>query len=283
MQTARTKPSGGSAAWRPAGGRTAATAAGGIALWRQIAEDIETEIETGRLVAGQRLPAETDLAKRFGVNRHTLRRAMAELARKGLVEALAGRGTFVRAPRIAYPVGGMTRFSEVVAGAGHEPGGRLLASARITAPGDIGQWLALAAGAEVIEMEHLRAAGPVPICFATTWFPADRFPAIAEAYARRATITAALAEFGVANYRRTRTLVSARNANAAERNALALERGATVLVVDSLNVDAAGLPIQASHTRFASDRVQLVVESLPTNPARDGTANPGTDSDTAKA
>ena len=66
----------------------------------------------------------------------------------------------------------------------------------------------------------------------------------------------------VQDYRRLRTEISCRPANTDERDYLQLERSANVLVVDSLNVDCEGVAIQASHTRFAAGRVQLVIETV---------------------
>ena len=241
---------------RPSHGRSI-----GVALWRQIAEDLEADIETGRLAAGSRLPTENELAHRFGVNRHTLRRALGDLSYKGLVEATPGRGTFVCGPRLAYPIGQSTRFSEVIAESGREPGGHLLGHRQTVVPDGIRDWLQLPEGAEAVELEHIRAANSTPICVATTWFPAERFAGIAEAYAETGTITQALAKFGVKAYRRKRTLISSRAANSSERDALRLERGASVLVIDAINVDDQDVPIQVGHSRFAAERVQLVVDS----------------------
>lgn len=248
------------AAWRDQSGRGEARSAG-IALWRQIAEDIELDIETGRLMPGRQLPTETALAEHYGVNRHTLRRAIGELTNKGLVEATPGRGTFVRASRLAYPIGRSTRFSENIAGSGREPGGRVLSHARVPVPDGIRTWLDVPAGTEVIEIEHLRVASDTPICIATTWFPAERFDGIAERFDKTGTITGALSKFGVRDYRRLKTMISCRAANTEERGALQLARGEMVLINDSINVDQSGVPIQASHTRFAASRVQLVFES----------------------
>src|SRR5690242_10036862 len=98
---------------------------GGVTLWRRIADDFEQAIATGAFRAGDRLPAETEIAGRFGVNRHTVRRALAALAERGLVRAERGSGTFVEAQRLAYPIGVRTRFSEIVGTAGQEAAGRL--------------------------------------------------------------------------------------------------------------------------------------------------------------
>ncbi|WEK48730.1 MAG: GntR family transcriptional regulator [Candidatus Kaistia colombiensis] len=75
----------------------------GIAAWRQIADEIEADIRSERLRAGMQLPTESQLATRFAVNRHTVRRSLAELAARGLVRATQGRGTFRRGQADALP------------------------------------------------------------------------------------------------------------------------------------------------------------------------------------
>ncbi|MEO8884271.1 MAG: GntR family transcriptional regulator, partial [Devosia sp.] len=79
--------------------------AGGVALWRQIADAIRLDIVGGKLNEGDKLAGELPLAERFGVNRHTVRRALAVLAEEGVVRAEHGRGTFVNeARRLSYPI-----------------------------------------------------------------------------------------------------------------------------------------------------------------------------------
>jgi len=66
-----------------------------LRLYEQIVQQIEDSILKGALQAGAQLPAERDLAHQFGVSRTAVREAMKTLREKGLVEAYAGRGTFV--------------------------------------------------------------------------------------------------------------------------------------------------------------------------------------------
>ena len=67
----------------------------GVSLWRQIGAAIEAAIRAGHHAPGERLPTEADLAARFRVNRHTIRRAMEELEARGVVRVEQGRGAFV--------------------------------------------------------------------------------------------------------------------------------------------------------------------------------------------
>src|SRR6202046_2320704 len=92
--------------------------ASGVALWRQVADGIERGIADGTFAAGEKLPGEIEIAETYRVNRHTVRRALATLAERGFVRAERGSGTYVEAPRLAYPIRRRTRFSEIVGGAG---------------------------------------------------------------------------------------------------------------------------------------------------------------------
>ncbi len=74
----------------------------GVALWRQVADGIERGIADGRFAAGEKLPGETEIAETYRVNRHTVRRALATLAERGLVRAERGSGTYVEAS--AWPI-----------------------------------------------------------------------------------------------------------------------------------------------------------------------------------
>jgi GntR family transcriptional regulator, transcriptional repressor for pyruvate dehydrogenase complex len=64
-------------------------------LYEQIVQQVEESILKGQLRPGDQLPAERDLAQRFGVSRTAVREAVKALREKGLVEAYTGRGTFV--------------------------------------------------------------------------------------------------------------------------------------------------------------------------------------------
>jgi GntR family transcriptional repressor for pyruvate dehydrogenase complex len=64
-------------------------------LYEQIVQQIEESVLKGALKEGDQLPAERELAQQFGVSRTAVREAIKTLHEKGLVEALAGRGTFV--------------------------------------------------------------------------------------------------------------------------------------------------------------------------------------------
>jgi GntR family phosphonate transport system transcriptional regulator len=234
----------------------------GVALWRQIADQIRLLAAGGELGDDGRLPPEVMLAARFGVNRHTVRSAISQLVQEGVLRSEQGRGTFaVRPKRLAYPIATRTRFSTGLEGQARERTARLLAHAEEAADATVADALEIEAGAPVVRLETVSEADGRAISRATSWFAADRFAGIAQRFARSGSITAALKAFGVDDYVRRSTAISARHAGHEELNELKLSPGAIVLVTDAINDDLAGRPIHYSRTSFAADRVELRVDS----------------------
>ena len=240
---------------------TAPDAGAGVALWRQVADGIERGIADGTFAAGERLPGETEIAETYRVNRHTVRRALATLAERGFVRAERGSGTYVEAPRLAYPLRSRTRFSEIVGAGGREPRGQLLASSHESATRELARQLNLKTGAALVRIDTLRLADRTPICLGTTWLAAERFPDAGKIYERVRSMTKMLAHHGIRDYRRAATRVTASIVDAGDAMRLELALGRPILVVDSTDVDADGTPLLTTHARFAAERVEFVVEN----------------------
>jgi GntR family phosphonate transport system transcriptional regulator len=234
----------------------------GVALWRQVADGIERGIASGTYAPGERLPGETEIAETYRVNRHTVRRALATLAERGLVRAERGSGTYVEAMRrIAYPLRSRTRFSEIVGAVGQEPRGQLIDALDVAATRELAHELGLKTGAPLIRIESVRLADRRPICISTTWLSAERFPDAGEVFAATRSMTKLLAHYGVRDYRRASTKITAAIADATDATHLDLPLGRPVLVVDATDVDTSDRPLVTKRTRFAAERVEFVVES----------------------
>ena len=233
----------------------------GVALWRQVADQIRQTVLTG-MTANERLPAEAELAARFGVNRHTVRAAIAALEKEGILRAEQGRGTFLNdRKRLRYPIGPRTRFSSGLEDQSQTRSGKLLSSRTIPVPPRIADALSLPATARVVELSTVSAADGNPISAATSWFEASRFATIAEHYAQTGSITASLARLGVDDYTRQTTAIEARHASSEDLELLALSPGAIVLLTRSVDADSAGQPIQYGESRFAADRIELLIDN----------------------
>ncbi|MFG3577002.1 winged helix-turn-helix domain-containing protein [Micromonospora chersina] len=71
-------------------------------FYERIANDIRTQIRTGELKPGDKLPSISELCAQYGVSTQVIRSAMLILRAEGLVEGHQGRGVYVRDPG-SYP------------------------------------------------------------------------------------------------------------------------------------------------------------------------------------
>jgi GntR family transcriptional regulator, phosphonate transport system regulatory protein len=234
----------------------------GVALWRQIADRIRVAINNGDYDATGMVPPEMALALQFGVNRHTVRSALAALGQEGVVRAVQGRGTLIeRKERLNFPISKRTRFSQGVGDQAREARGTLLGFAEEKADAELARQLGIQLGDAVIRLESRGTADGRPVSRGTSWFPADRFAGIVDVYRGTGSITKAFRELGLPDYVRARTEVTATHADTGDLADLELSPGAIVLVTRALNTDLDGQPVQYSISRFPADRVQFTIEN----------------------
>jgi len=137
----------------------------------------------------------------------------------------------------------------------------LIADSEEPASGAIAERLRIPVGELVVRLEILRSADGVPICVGSTWLSTKRLPGLAHIYRSRRGMTATLAHFGIRDYRRQSTRISATSADAIDAQRLRTAPGRPLLLVDSVDVLPSGEPVLTSRSRFAPDRIELVVES----------------------
>ena len=226
-------------------------------VWKSIHTTLSGDISAGRYAQGDKLPTEAALAQRFGVNRHTVRRALAQLADDGLVHARRGAGVFVTHEPTLYPIGKRVRFHQNLRAAGRVPTKDILALETRTAGSEEAKMLSLPQAGMVHVYEGISRADGHPVALARTVFPADRFPDLPEALAKHRSITAALKQNGLADYTRAWTRFTAKRASATQALHLQIGEGAPLLRTVSLSQDADGQPVEFGQTWFAGDRVTL--------------------------
>ena len=231
----------------------------GVAVWKQIAETLGTEIRNRAFASTGRLPSEKQLAARFRVNRHTLRQAVAALKGDGLVRIEPGRGTFVQHELLHYKLSRRTRFSENLQQQGLLPSKQLLCARQIIAPERAAQELKLAKGDMALMVEMLDEANQQPIALATAYYPALRFSGLLEMLQAGTGTTAILRHFGVEDYVRAFSRITTQMPSEETARLLGQPVARPVLCVEGLDQDMEGRPIKYGETIFCGDRVQLVV------------------------
>jgi len=228
-------------------------------IWAAIAATLTAEIAQGHYKAGDKLPTEAQLAGRFGVNRHTVRHALAGMAAQGIVQSRRGAGVFVSSAPTDYPLGRRVRFHQNVSASGRTPSRQTLVLETRHADRDEACALDLPHGALVHVFEGLSLADGVPLAMFRSVFPAARLPGLREALASTGSVTAALRAAGVADYTRTSTRLTAKPASATMALHLRVAEQSPLLRSVAINVDPKGTPVEYGKTWFAGDRVTLTL------------------------
>jgi GntR family phosphonate transport system transcriptional regulator len=229
-------------------------------VWKTISATLRAEISEGRYKPGDRLPTEAQMAGRFGVNRHTVRHALASLAKDGLVRTRRGAGAFVASTPTDYPIGSRVRFHENVLAAGRRPEKRVLSIECRAATRGEAQALSIQEGDPVCAYHGLSLADDTPIAVFESVFPLARLTGIDRYLTETSSVTEALARAGVPDYTRASTRLTAVLADVTQALHLHLKEGDPLLRSTSVNVGGGGHPVEYGRTWFAGDRVTLTVD-----------------------
>lgn len=233
----------------------------GKSRWSRIAGDIARAIESGAHEEGDTLPAGALLAERYGVNRHTVRQALRHLQDLGLVTVERGRGTIVRGQRFPYRLGRRVSFRANFGAAGIDAAGEVVESGQRTVDAGAARLLRIPAGASVWEIRTLSRAAGVAVSTSVHTLSVARFPDFEQRIrAARASVTATFAGYGISDYVRLSTRLSARAATRIEARLLGLGRGVPVLQSTAIDGLEDGTPLQIVVGAFAADRVEMVLE-----------------------
>ncbi len=229
------------------------------AIWKTIAETLTAEIGAGHYHPGDKLPTEAELSARFGVNRHTVRHALAAMIEAGTIRSRRGAGVFVTARPTDYPLGRRVRFHQNVQASGRTPSRRLTLLETRSASAKEAEAMHLPPGVQVHVIEGISLVDDQPLAVFRSVFDAGRFPGLLQWLEAEQSITAALIACGLTDYTRASTRLTAKIANPVQALALQMAEGRPLLRSVSINVDAEGVPVEYGTTWFAGDRVTLTV------------------------
>jgi GntR family phosphonate transport system transcriptional regulator len=230
-------------------------------MWTRIADEIAAAVGAGAYPPGSVLPSASELASRYGVNRHTVRQALLHLQGLGLVAVERGRGTTVVGARFPYRIGRRVSLRANFAPTGMDVSGELLSTERRPASEAEALILGIEPGDMVWDLKtRSRAAGLVVSagahileCRRFLDFP-DRLSAT------RASISAAFRTYGIEDYVRFSTRLSADLPTPDEAALLEIDASAPVMRSRAVDGLPDGSPLQALDSLFLGSRVEMLVE-----------------------
>ncbi|WP_428943412.1 phosphonate metabolism transcriptional regulator PhnF [Pantoea sp. FN060301] len=227
--------------------------------YQAIAAQLEQEL-CNNYRCGEYLPSEKQLAERYAVNRHTLRRAVDELVEKGLVQRRQGVGILVLMRPYSYPLASQARFSQNLMEQGSHPTSERLLAVLRPCNAEIAAALARKEGEEVIHLRTLRRVNGVPICIINHYFADLRWWPTLQQFDSGSLHDFLQRELAL-NLVRKQTRITACRAQAKESRVLEAALHSPLLCVRTLNHCAgSGQLAEYSVSLTRADMIELTLE-----------------------
>ncbi|MFD2263317.1 GntR family transcriptional regulator [Lacibacterium aquatile] len=224
-------------------------------LYLQLQAELRSLIEAGKLLPGDAVPGERDLANRLKISRVTIRRAISNLAADGLLVQRQGAGTFV-ARRMEASLSVLSSFSDDMRARGMTPESRWIERVVAVAMPEEALSLSLSPGASVVRLTRVRLADGMPLAVERASVPSAYLPDLTQL---GSSLYAAMA---IAGARPVRALQRIRAEKAGERDAdmLAIPVGAPVLAIERRGFDALNRPVELTRSRIRADLYDFIAE-----------------------
>ncbi|MCP5094046.1 MAG: GntR family transcriptional regulator [Chloroflexi bacterium] len=148
-----------------------------VPLYIQFKEFLLTNMRNGTYPAGHRLPSVNEFCKKFNVSRITIRQALDELMRDGLIQGVPGVGTFV-AQEIEQEFHLLSSFSQQMEAQGRKPTTQVLRAIKTQATAVLANLLHIPIHSPVALIERLRYADDEPWILQTAYLPLKYCPGI---------------------------------------------------------------------------------------------------------
>lgn len=130
-------------------------------------------ITAGAFARGEQLPSEHELMARFDCSRVTVRQALDNLRRFGLIASQRGKGYFVSRLTAIQDLQRLQSFGEIMAPLGVNTSSDVLDIGEKDADSDVAEALKIGSGAKVTRIERLRIAGGTVVSLDISFFPVD--------------------------------------------------------------------------------------------------------------
>jgi GntR family transcriptional regulator len=226
-----------------------------IPLHLQLKALLVAQISDSVLVAGERLPSERQLCGEFGVSRTTVREALRELDREGLIHTVPGRATYVITPKNQLTVRvSLSGFSADMRREGLTPSSLLLETHLVQAPAaELLRAMRLQPRDSVVMLQRLRLVNEIPLALHTVYLNHRLCPGILQEDLGNASLFALLRDrYNLALARAEQTLYAGL-ANKREMDLLRLSYPASVLRAERTTFLNTGDVIEYSQSAYCGD------------------------------
>jgi GntR family phosphonate transport system transcriptional regulator len=227
--------------------------------YQEIAALLEQELRKN-YHCGDYLPAESQLAAHYAVNRHTLRRAIDQLVEKGWVQRRQGIGVLVLMRPFDYPLNAQARFSQNLLDQGSHPTSERLLAVLRPASSHVADALGVTEGENIIHLRTLRRVNGIAVCLIDHYFADLSWWPVLQQFNHGSLHDIIETQLGI-SLKRTQTRISARHAQAKESRQLEIPNMAPLLCVRTLNHREGEInPAEYSVSLTRADMIEFTME-----------------------
>lgn len=144
-----------------------------IPIYQQVADDITSTIRDLNMEKGNRLLTEYELVEKYQVSRATIRKAIAQLVSKNIIDVSPGKGMFVKNPVIDLDFNELRGIYEILTAQGLETYTKLIKYEKVIPPLNIVENLKLSKEDVIYSIQRIYYIDKQPLAFSTAYFPSE--------------------------------------------------------------------------------------------------------------
>ncbi|WP_416427609.1 GntR family transcriptional regulator [Pseudomonas sp. App30] len=227
-----------------------------VPLYAQLKEHLRSRILDGTYPPSSRMGSESELGAAFGVSRITVRQALGDLQKEGLIFKIHGKGTFVSKPKAFQNVSSLQGLAEALAASGHEVVNRMCGFEYVPADAIVAQRLGLEEGQAVAEIRRVRLVNREPVSLEITYLPEAVGRRLASADLATRDIFLILENDLDIALGHADLAIDATEADAAMAAALGVKAKAPIMRIERLTHTADGQPLDFEYLYYRGDAFQ---------------------------
>lgn len=227
-----------------------------VPLYSQLKELLRTRILDGSYPPLSRMPSEAELGKAFAVSRITVRQALGDLQKEGLIFKIHGKGTFVAKPKAFQNVSTLQGLAESMGERGYEVINRLRSFRSVPADAQVATRLNLVEGEPVVQIKRTRLVNRELVSLEITYLPEAVGKRLEKADLVTRDIFLILENDCAIALGHADLAIDAILADAELAAALEVEEGSPVMRIERLTHTATGEPLDYEHLYYRGDAFQ---------------------------
>lgn len=227
-----------------------------VPLYTQLKEKLRNRILDGTYPPHSRMPSESELGDSFLVSRITVRQALGDLQKEGLIFKIHGKGTFVAKPKAFQNVSTLQGLAESLSQMGYEVINQLRSFKFIPASAIVAERLHIPEGSKVAEIKRVRLINREPVSLEISYLPEHIGKQLEKADLVTRDIFLILENDCALTLGHADLAIDAVLAESDLTKALKVEEGSAIMRIERLTHGADGTPLDFEYLYYRGDAFQ---------------------------